>query len=44
MTALRRRFKQKITMVGGKGKVDEQKKKKEEGDSKKRQEEAHILA
>ena len=43
MTALRRRFKQKITMVGGKGKVAEQLKKQEEEAAKKRQEEALIL-
>ena len=35
MTALRRRFKKKITMVGGKGKVVEQKNKQEEDSSKK---------
>ena len=44
MTALRRRFKQKITMVGGKGKVFKQKKKQEEEASKKRQEEALRLS
>ena len=44
MTALRRRFKQKIAIVGGKGKVDEkQKRKEEEEEEKKRQEEANRL-
>ena len=43
MTALRRRFKQKITMVDGKGKDIVQQKKQEEEASKKRQEEAHRL-
>ena len=36
MTSLRRRFKQKITTVGGKGKVIEQQKKHEEEAAKKR--------
>ena len=44
MTALRRRFKQKITTVGGKGKVVEKHKKQEGEAAKKRQEEAHRLA
>ena len=44
MTALRRRFKQKITTVGRKGKVAEQLKKQEEEVAKKREEEAHRLA
>ena len=44
MIALRRRFKQKITTVGGKGKVAEQQKKQEEEATKKRQEEAQRLA
>ena len=44
MTALRRRFKQKITIVGGKGKAVEQLKIKEEEEAKKRHEEAHRLA
>ena len=44
MTALRRRFKQKINIVGGKGKDAKQLKRKEEQETKKRQEEAHRLA
>ena len=44
MTALRRRFKKKITTVGRKGKAVEQLKKQEEEATKKRQEEAHKLA
>ena len=43
MTTLRRRFKQKITTVGGKGKATVQLKRKEEEAAKKRQEEAHML-
>ena len=41
MTALRKRFKQKIATVGGKGKLIEKKKRKEEEEAKKRQEEAN---
>ena len=44
MIALRRRFKQKITTVGGKGKYIELQKKKEEEAAKKRQEEALRLS
>ena len=44
MTALRRRFKQKITTIGGKGKSIEQQKKKQEEAAKKRQEEALKLS
>ena len=44
MTALRRRFKQKITTIGGKGKAHDQLKRQEEEATKKRQEEAHRLA
>ena len=43
MTSLRRRFKQKITTVGEKGKAAEQIQRKEEEAVKKRQEEAHML-
>ena len=44
MTALRQRFKQKITTIGGKGKDVEKLKKQEEEVAKKRKEEAHRLA
>ena len=44
ITALRRMFKQKITTVGGKGKVAEKQKKQEEEAGKKKQEEAHRLS
>ena len=44
MTSLRRRFKQNITIVGGKGKDAEQLKTKEEDVARKRKEEAHRLA
>ena len=43
MTALKKRFKQKITTVGGKGKTVEKSKKLEEEEAKKRQEDASIL-
>ena len=43
MIDLRRRFKQKITTIGGKGKAAEQLKKQDEEATKKRQEEAHKL-
>ena len=43
ITALRRRFKQKRTIVGGKGKAAEKLKRQEE-EVKKRKEEAHRLA
>ena len=42
MTALKRRFKQKITIVGGKGKTAQ--KKAEEEEAKKREEDARRLA
>ena len=44
MTSLRRRFKQNITAVGGKGKSIEQQKKQEEEYAKKRQEDALKLS
>ena len=44
MTTLRKRFKEKITTVGGKGKVVEQQKKQEEEAAKKREEEALKLS
>ena len=44
MTSLRKRFKENITIVGGKGKATEQLKSQEEKASKKRQEEDHGLA
>ena len=43
MKALRKRFKQKITTIGGKGKLVEKKKRKEEEEAKKREEEANRL-
>ena len=43
MTTLRRRFKQKIATVGGKGKLAEKQKRQEEEEAKKRQEEANRL-
>ena len=43
LTSLRKRFKQKITTVGGKGKLTENKKRKEEEEAKKREEEANRL-
>ena len=43
MTALRKRFKQKIATVGGKGKATEKAKKLEEEQAKKREEDAIIL-
>ena len=44
ITALKKIFKQKITIVGGKGKTSEKDKKLEEGEAKKREEDARILA
>ena len=44
MTTLRRRFKQKITIISGKGKDVEQLKMQGEEAANKRQEEAHGLA
>ena len=44
MTALRKRFKQKIETVGGKGKAMEKLKRQEEEEAKKREEEANRLA
>ena len=43
MTALRKRFKKKIAIVGGKGKAKEKLKRKEEEEAKKREEEASRL-
>ena len=43
MTTLRKRFKQKITVVGGKGKLAEKEKRQEEEEAKKREEEAIRL-
>ena len=43
MTSLRKRFKQKITTVGGKGKLAEKQKRQEEEEAKKREEEANRL-
>ena len=45
IATLRRRFKQKIEIVGGKGRSskDAEQQKKEEEDAKKREEESHIL-
>ena len=43
MIALRKIFKQKIAIVGGKGKAAEKQKREEEEEAKKRQEEANRL-
>ena len=43
MTDLKKRFKQNIAIVGGKGKSVEKQKKQEEEEAKKRQEEANRL-
>ena len=43
MIALRKRFRQKITTVGGKGKLAEKQKRQEEEKAKKREEEANRL-
>ena len=43
MTYLKKRFKQKIATIGGKGKTVEKQKRKEEEEAKKRQEEANRL-
>ena len=43
MTSLRKRFKQKITTVGGKGKTTEKAKNPEEEEAKKREEDASKL-
>ena len=43
MIALRKRFKQNITIVGGKGKAVEKLKRQEEEEAKKREEEANRL-
>ena len=44
MTALKKRFKQKITTMGGKGKTLEKAKKLEEEEAKKREEDVRRLA
>ena len=44
ITALKKRFKQKITTMGGKGKTSEKTKTLEEEEVKKREEDARILA
>ena len=44
MTALRKRFKQKIATIGGKGKAAEKLKRKEKEEVKKSQEESHRLS
>ena len=44
ITTLKKRFKQKITTMGGKGKTSEKTKTLEEEEAKKREEDARILA